>query len=784
MDYKAFKKISAEAEEAFLEHRFYDVLSFIIAINKDMSFKDLSQEIQNLRHCYDELLKVQFSDHPFPEERKVHEVSWCFNQATILFSDARYCWLLEHQPTHIDQSTAQMLKSFGDDELLKYLEALQQYPEGKELDASFFKEVDGAFMLLWTIMGIRKETFATLREQLPTLNLFAQRTLVPAVLGLVMRHFSQPHLELLLEWGNQTSTKLNAMEEPEADEEDNETAVLQSLRDLQARITVSLTLIARRHCIFLLYLPELYDKIQQYLGSPLIIKDMPEVLRAIVNQSLTDRVDKRVDDIMPIIKEAFEKQQPHLGSSSDDDNESKENKVEVHAIRIDSKSSNRFFRKMSDYARGIDELRKCEMDVNATSMRYMKHFKFFNHPAHWFYPFITEYPDLHDGLNINGKLSQLAQIVMASSRFCDSDRYSFASMMDYVHEKSGKDITSQLMTELDKMEEEEEDDEDFGAGHHDFSPKPQEMTEEIMAFFKEMRLSPYINYCQILYRFFTHINVQPSYPDIFTLEENPLLPCQPFFRDLYTSYEQIEPSTEMLLKMGANEEVIKMCSHATETFGTSVHMLQARGLACMNLKLWQSALSDFQQAQLFEEDPDIALSMARCYEAKEEWEEALPLLQQELERQADEAGPDIIEEVARCHIQLKQWDEAASLFFRLEFMERHLTVARRGIAWCSLHQGKYERAEQYYRQLIEDKKHRSWEDRINLGHALWLQRKREEALLAYRQFVTRFNRTKKDQRGRFSHWTEAFMDDAHNLLWPHFSYMDIALMQDAISQKN
>lgn len=786
MDYKAFKKISAETEEAFAERRFLDILQLITAIDKDIANGGFSDDLMHLRQSYQELLSLHFGDKPQPEEPLQQELNQLFGHAITLFNDARYCWLIEHQSTVFAKMSHSLMQQFEDRHIIEQLNILQHYAEGVPLDKVFFEALDAAFGTFWCILWMQRETFEATSRQLRELNRFAQRTLVSALLMNELEQFNRPYLNMLLDLGEHTNSLLDYMTGNTADEDEDNVIPRQELRDLQARIAVALTLIVRRYSVFLQYMPSYSQRIHDFLAAPSFCDEVPELFRAIVNQSLTDRVDKRVDDIVPIIKEAFEKQQPHLGSSSDDeaDDDSKSKfKVEVRAIRIDGKEGRRLFRKMADYARHVDELRQNDMDVNASNMRFMKRFDFFNHPAHWFYPFTTEYPELHNGLYRNDKLNPMTMGVMNSSRFCDSDRYSYASMMLFLHENHADSITGQIQDQIDQMQDDEDDDEDFGAGHRDFNPGSSFDDDDVEFDFAEHQLAPLFNYCQSLHRFFAHSKEQ-SYPTAFTLQDDTLLPIHPFFTDLFTDYQQIEHAAETLLNLGAGKEAIILCNHAAEHFGTNAHLLQVRGLAYMNQQMWRAALSDFQQAQLFEEDPDIALDMARCYEALQEWEDALPLLRQELDRQADEATPDSIEELARCHIQLKQWDEAASLFFRLEFMERHLTVARRGIAWCSLHQGKFERAEQYYRQLIEDKKHASWEDRMNLGHALWFQGKRQEALQTYRQFVTRFNRTKKDQRAHFAHWTEAFQEDARNLLQPHFSAIDIALMLDAIMIKN
>ena len=122
-------------------------------------------------------------------------------------------------------------------------------------------------------------------------------------------------------------------------------------------------------------------------------------------------------------------------------------------------------------------------------------------------------------------------------------------------------------------------------------------------------------------------------------------------------------------------------------------------------------------------------------------------------------------------------------FFKLEFLGTHLAVSQRGIGWCSLHQGKYERAAQYYQAIIQKAKKPLWDDYINLGHALWLQGRTAEAVEAYRKSFTCFNRAKKAQRQQFRHWGEAFNEDARSLLASHFSTEELAIMTDAVTTK-
>ena len=788
MDFKAFNKISEEAEEAIRERRFLDAVALTRAIVQDLDTEGSAQLLQELQDQYVELLHRHFQADSTPEtdvKDPSAEINHLFEDLIILFSRMRFVWLRLKSGTAYGEVSRNLTTDFFGGKATHQLEQLSQYPDGAPLDQTYYESLDNVFNLIWCSHLFAEKTQES-AERFNQTSLFTRRTLVSAFLLLELIGYDHVSIYYLLSLGGKALKEMEENGLKDADDSQVQ-ARGQEILDLLLRIAVIFVLIYKRYSHLIQFMPSIQRGIQLFLETEYIRQEMPELFRAFINQSLTDSVDKKVDDTLQLVKEALEKHQPHLGSSDDEESDQKLGeqgfRMEVRAIRIDRNSEERLFRRMMDFSRNIDELRSHEMDVNASSMRFMKHFRFFENPAHWFYPFTTELPLFHDIIYRKGKISTLTRGIMFCNRYCDSDCYSYLSMMEYLHQRGAGKIHEQIQDELERLQDEDdEDDEGFGAGHIDFG---QHQEDDDSVEFSDRQLPPLFNYCQSLQRFFTTFPAAKPFnlQETFRLGDELLLPTQPFFQQFFTSFEQIEYTSETLLQMGASREVIILMDWAADTFGINTKLLTLRGYAAMQSQKWSSALSDFQQALLLQEDDEISLSMARCYEALQDWEGALPLLQHEIERQGEAPSSDIIEETARCLIQLSRWDQAAQLFFRLEFMEKHLTVARRGIAWCALHQGKYERAEQYYRQLIQEKKRASWEDYINLGHALWLQGKAAEALDTYRKFVIRFNRTKKEKRGTFTHWTSAFHEDATHLLSTHFSASQIALMLDAINLK-
>ena len=68
-----------------------------------------------------------------------------------------------------------------------------------------------------------------------------------------------------------------------------------------------------------------------------------------------------------------------------------------------------------------------------------------------------------------------------------------------------------------------------------------------------------------------------------------------------------------------------------------------------------------------------------------------------------------------------------------------------------------------------------------MGHALWLNSQREQAVEAYRNSMTKFNSAKKEQRAQFELWTDAFYEDARDFLAQHFSETECAQMVEAVT---
>ena len=753
MDFKAFQKIYTEAEEAIAERRLLDAFSLIIAILEDTPYKPFLGDVEKTRQKYQQAL-IEMID--MSAEERDQQVNQMFYTAIESLQSARHLWATEHPSVSHARMYVRFLE-FSHENLADQMRCVGRSSLGEQ---AYHESLDSSFGLLW---HIKVFDYHIIKEIQP-LDSFARRTLVGATLLGLLDCFDAHKLRLLLLLAE---TRKN--DSPQQQE------------DMLARVMIALTIVYMRYQAFIPFYTKEARQLREFFSSEEVRSKLPAMLHAMICQSLVKRVGNRVDDIIPIIREAFEKQQPRLGASDDDDeNARKQDKkngdapsVEFMSLALDETSNDRLFHKLANHARQIDNMRKNALDVNYSSFIHMKNFHFFLHNAHWFYPFNLKVPAAREGLmRPNGKLDLMTISIMESNRFCSSDCYSYASMMKRLHDSGHGQAHEAFMEQIDEL-------------NNTFWTSDVNVDEE-------WKVEDYfVDYCQCLARHFHKddqcgdISYNPFVTDdILRATFFNTSACQLFsISDVYADETAIKPNIDALIQLGAYEPAIALIGYVTEHFGIGAELLYAKGYSLMQLQQWQRALSTFQQLLIISENPEAELCMARCFEAVGNWEAALPLLQKEEQRLSDSntvEAANIYEETGRCLIQLQRWDEAVQRFFRLEFMERHLNVARRAIGWCSIHQEKYERAASYYQQLVDNKK-ATWEDLLNMGHALWLQGLSNQALTAYRKSVRLFNKSKKEQRQHFSHWSEAFHEDAIGFLAKHKDATAAALMLDAVS---
>lgn len=767
MEKKAFTNISKQAEKAIAEQRIHNAIELTRAIIRDLPGSQLLEEINAVATDYAAML--HFIEQGGSDPQLQTSVNAIAQRLIGILQTAVIQWIISKPFSAygriVKSLTSNSAISF--DDISDQLRRIVRSKEGRPI---YYEALDTAFGLLWAL-PLPEECDAKLADRIGRLDSFAQLVLTSAVTMGALEVFSPVRIRLLLRLAevainaykqipsdNETDStpEQTESEENAADTDDAHPSSNDIETDFCVRTLMGLIFVHRRWQKFLCY----YDDLNSALHT-LICERVPHEMLLLINNALTragltKEVEEKMDEFMPAIGKAIEKRIKRQAKDEEGDNEGKpggrkNNKpFRVEVISIDASEDEKMGALFIQHARRLSKLREEGYDSNYNSFKQMSpRFKFFEQPAHFFYPFSVKIPFVKDAIEKRGT-PKLSLGIIEGNRFCDTDCYSYISMVEYLDEKS-EELSNFLNKQFSEIEE------------------MVTMPESYRG------LDSYNNYAQMCYRYLHLSQNNEDFAAVIELDKETLMPLLEPYSQCFTEVEDVVTQLETMLWMRASEQALAVVNRIQERCGATAELLRDKGDALMQMDRFRLAVEALSQAQLLDEDADTAHDIAQCHEAMGQWKQAVAQL--EAAEQMD-SELNYAEEIAYCLIKDGCWDEAANRLFQVEFEGRSTKNIQRAIGWCSLHQGKYARAEQYYSGLTQQR-NSIWNDHLNLGHALWLQGKRAEAIASYRTFVKAFNKAKNKED--FEFWQEAFNTDVAELFTGHTSPTEAAVLVEAIA---
>jgi tetratricopeptide (TPR) repeat protein len=119
--------------------------------------------------------------------------------------------------------------------------------------------------------------------------------------------------------------------------------------------------------------------------------------------------------------------------------------------------------------------------------------------------------------------------------------------------------------------------------------------------------------------------------------------------------------------------------------------------------------------------------MGLCYNQLKDPDNALLYFIEAEKREPENSN--IQSQIGHCYLELKDYKNALEYFFKVEFMNQNSQKVWRPIAWCCFVLGKFDEAERYCQQIIEDSP--THFDYMNLAHLKWCKGHIEEAIPHY-----------------------------------------------------
>ena len=347
-------------------------------------------------------------------------------------------------------------------------------------------------------------------------------------------------------------------------------------------------------------------------------------------------------------------------------------------------------------------------DIYFGGFSQMKRFPFFNEVVNWFMPFDINHPDLASVAQKFGK-SKFLKLMLQSVPFCNSDKYSFALAFDQV--------ASRIPPDYIKMIE-----------------SGEAVVEEMAAQEKDTPLYIRRMYLQDLYRFFRIYRDREAFRNVFDQEEaDYVFLAKDTFSKTHVEVCFNEVTAFMLKKKRRAEAGLMLENYGENRQDFHYYMMSAY--------LERSPKENYAKALALQPDSERALSgYARILFKEAAYEKALEAYDKLLERQPEKKS--YLLNKAVCLTNMSRYDEAERLLFRLNYELEDDENVNRVLAWALTCDGKYERAERLYHQLLSVEKPAA-DDLLNYGYCLWFGGHIDEAADCFHRYMMESNASKE-----------------------------------------
>ena len=174
--------------------------------------------------------------------------------------------------------------------------------------------------------------------------------------------------------------------------------------------------------------PEFIAALSLFMENPETLRQLHDIQILLLLSRETTKIDKKMrEEIIPQMMKNPQFNNSNINVADLDDMED---------MNPEWKAG---IEKISERIREMGELQMEGADTYMTTFCQLKSYPFFNRMAHWFYPFDKQVPEvaaLFDNENISDK--SLINLLLESSTFCNSDKYSFCLTVNSIPLPNGR----------------------------------------------------------------------------------------------------------------------------------------------------------------------------------------------------------------------------------------------------------------------------------------------------------------------------------------------------------
>ena len=364
------------------------------------------------------------------------------------------------------------------------------------------------------------------------------------------------------------------------------------------------------------------------------------------------------------------------------------------------------------------------VDVFFSGFSRMKHFPFFHNLAAWFMPFTLQHPALHNILVKEERSRQLIQALLNRGPFCDSDKYSFAFVLDQTINNIPDNLMEALATADVEMEEH------FALERNNPS------------FVRRM-------YLQNLFRFFQLHRDRA----LFHTPLSPEAVKDTVKALLASSAMMIKPLASFLYRRKHYDALLHLVESTSFENDEEVQLLYA--LALQKKGLFDESEKPLRYVLDHQPQSTRAQSaLARVLLQKEAYEEARKWYEQLHQYRPESIAYAL--RLALCMIETDDEEEALKVVYEQHFAHPDDAEVKRMLGWTLLRCGRAQQAQQLFETNKNERQ--AVTDALYLAYSLWIQGKRENTIEVLVSFLSETDMS--DSNDRRQRLEELFTNDA------------------------
>ncbi len=519
----------------------------------------------------------------------------------------------------------------------------------------------------------------------------------------------------------------------------------ESEQNVWQRALIGLFLGLYYHDYRLTYYPEIIIRLEAARESRKLEKNIEAIVIQFLKALETEKVTKKIrEEILPEMMKMKSTLEEKLDL---------EDILSSKNLEDENPDWETVFEDTPDLYNKIEEFSNLQMqgsDVFLSAFAMLKRFPFFNEISNWFLPFHKDNEEVIEGLSGQGgdfDVEGFAEGLEKSSFLCNSDKYSFCLNVRHMPDMQKSMMVELFNMELKAMNEISEND---------------EMLDDSL---KDKAI--YTQYLQDLYRFFKLHPWKSEIDDVFGIEFD--FEHSNMFNVLMQDRSILRNIGEFYFEKDHFEKAIRIFEQLCQEVEDG-ELFEKTGFSYQKLGQFKKALEQYHKAELFGKDkPWLLKKIAYCSRKTGDTKTAIKYY-----RSAEKLEPEnllIQSNLGHTMMDQEDFETALNYYFKVEYHQPDNHKVHRPIAWCSFVLGKLEHADKYFRKVIEKEGNRN--DFMNMGHVLWCQGNRKEAIENYRKSL--------EKSSRDLDWFSSVMEeDASYLLKHEIKELDIPLMIDYI----